>query len=597
MKKATHREAVKFALAVFGVFNLDEDEIKIYYTFGLADEFGIFVATGLKRLDREELIFSLAKRTKGWGRIAYVERLTVYSEEVRKWLLFEGYKCDIGIDHIVLECLEKGDLLGYIKENGWSEELYKASADMINAFCGISKANFSDYKDSKELVTIFVKESKNQKMNLESFSKLCDLIFYIKDSDKEESEEKTFSDEEREELLDIIRHIAFEKGIDWDSLVRINPFSYHARNIAKTLGFDIWEDMYQKAKNDKHFDEWYALSLTDDKERYKRLCALAIERFDLDSLKQEPKDELGLGREFNEYSKLEFIVQNLSDFDEIIGLELVETLLQSPVTRSRNMALKAIESYKEIPQSIIDIIKKNKDIEPNKGVLERYENILSAYEKEKNIQHKESYDFRLQVWPEFTSSGIWTLGTKEKPEFANIGYESLGIPQDLANDFTDWQNTFDKYGLMWCDKNQTKLEKEFEKAFFERGLELAKRLKMHFKAKAYVEYTGLPIGTTEIKYYCVMSDYDCYLWTEEDVGLDLMCLEDKDELGIKFDKEIMEQLHKELEEWSLACFELEWDDKGNYIGKMTDELIQRGKALTQRLRELLPPYVCVEFRV
>ena len=247
-------------LKFHGLVEKDEDEIKIYCTFGLADEFGIFVATGLKRLDREDLIFSLAKRTKGWGRIAYVERLTVYSEEVRKWLLFEGYKCDIGIDHIVLECLEKGDLLGYIKENGWSEELYKASADMINAFCGISKANFSDYKDSKELVTIFVKESKNQKMNLESFSKLCDLIFFIKDLDKEEDEEKTFSDEEREELLDIIRHIAFEKGIDWDSLVRINPFSYHARNIAKTLGFDIWEDMYQKAKNDKHFDEWYALS-------------------------------------------------------------------------------------------------------------------------------------------------------------------------------------------------------------------------------------------------------------------------------------------------------------------------------------------------
>ena len=67
-------------------------------------------------------------------------------------MIFEGYQCDIGIDHIVLDCLEKGDLLGFIKRNGFDERLYIACGEMIDSFSGLSKVDFSDYAHSKELV-------------------------------------------------------------------------------------------------------------------------------------------------------------------------------------------------------------------------------------------------------------------------------------------------------------------------------------------------------------------------------------------------------------------------------------------------------------
>ena len=249
------------------------------------------------------------------------------------------------------------------------------------------------------------------------------------------------------------------------------------------MRFDIWEDIYAIAKRNKHFGEWYALSLTNDKERYKKLCALAKERFDLESLKKGPDDEIGFSEGLNKYGDLEIIVQNLNRFDEIIGLDLVETLLQSPVVRSRNMALRAVESYKEIPKSIIDILKRNKDIEPNKDLLEKYEKILSEYEKA-NKNDDDETRLRLQIWPEYCSSGIWDMDGGDG--FANVSYEYLNLPQDLADEFKDWQDTFDKYGLRWCEKNLTKLDKEFENLFYARGLELAKKLKMFFKHKAYV---------------------------------------------------------------------------------------------------------------
>ena len=89
---------------------------------------------------------------------------------------------EIGIDHIVLECLEKGDLLGLIRERGFDERIYIATGEMLQSFCGLSKVHFADYPHSKELVALFIRESNNQQMNLERFAIICALISPIKRS-------------------------------------------------------------------------------------------------------------------------------------------------------------------------------------------------------------------------------------------------------------------------------------------------------------------------------------------------------------------------------------------------------------------------------
>ncbi len=394
-----HREAIKFGIAVLGVCRLDEKEISMLMQFGLADEFARFVAVALARNEKNEEVFYLAQRTKGWGRIAYVDYVKINDEKKREWILLEGYKCEIGIDHIVLECLEKGDLLGLIQERGFEEKIYIATGEMLQSFCGLSKVHFEDYLHSKELVALFIKESKNQKMNIERFAIICALIDPIK-------EELEYDESERQKLLDIVNKLAFHGNIDWEGLIRADVFNYDARSIARHLGIDIWEDMFKIASENKEFKEWYPLTLTDSKDRYKRLCALAKERFDLKALKSEPKDELGLGAEFRVYDDISFIVQNLRNFDEIIGLEFVETALQSPVTRCRNMALNVIETYKEIPQSIIDIMERNSKKEPNKGVLERYESLLQKHKEQLEQKRKTKpcgdqhceHKWHLQVW-------------------------------------------------------------------------------------------------------------------------------------------------------------------------------------------------------
>ena len=597
-----HREAIKFGIAVLGICNLDEKEMAMLLYLGLADEFARFVAVALMRNEKNDEIFYLAERTKGWGRIAYVDYVKIDDEKKREWLLLEGYQCEIGIDHIVLECLEKGDLLGFIKERGFDEKIYTATGQMLKSFCGVSKVHFADYPHSKELVALFIEESKNKVMNIERFAIICALIGPIE-------EELEYDESERQKLLDIINTLAFHSGIDWEGQIRADVFNYDARSIARYLGIDIWEDMFNIARENTEFKEWYPLTLTDSKDRYKRLCALAKERFNLESLKSEPQDELGLGAEFRVYDDITFIVQNLRNFDEIIGLEFVETALQSPVTGNRNMALNVIETYKEIPQSIIDIMERNLTKEPNKCVLERYESLLQKHKEQLEQKRKIKpcgdkyckHKWHLQVWEEFYSSGIWSLWSDEKQEreFPNVGYELLGLPQDLAWKFTQWQRLHDEYGLYWYKDDADEFLKKLYAAFNEQKLELAKALKAHFKGDAYIEtYVESEDDIKEIKYYYVMADYDCGLWDEEGCGTSLEgVLEDDFGIDITENREEIEKFDEELSKWAYDYFELEFDEKGDWEGVNDEAVIERGRILTERLKKMLPNYCVVEYRV
>ncbi len=439
VKGAAHREPVKLGLAMLGLTRLDEDALAMYQTFGLSDEFANYVAVALKRNGRNDLNFELAKRVKGWGRVQYLNFLDIADEQMREWVLLKGYECDISQNYTAALCMQKGDLLGFIKERGFDEALYDACLEMFDALMnGNGPHSLDEYSDYAAVFELFIKQSAKMQMNAKRFANLLDINSFIsfmaekaensensgvaenenienaensgravsgeqngenlaqiqsKDGEKTDKKGKEIDEDERklrefalkykDEVLSLVRHIAFESGEDWQKLVLSDIFNPYHRQIARKLGFDLWREFYQLALRDEKFSEWYELTRTDSIGRYKQLCELVKCRFDLEGLKSEPRDELGMHSKFRPYDELEFVVQGLRGFDEIFGVEIVQTLLQSPVTRSRNMALHTIEFWGErlgvVPESIIAIIKKNKPKEPNSDILERYEKILAKF--------------------------------------------------------------------------------------------------------------------------------------------------------------------------------------------------------------------------
>lgn len=76
-----------------------------------------------------------------------------------------------------------------------------------------------------------------------------------------------WSKEEKESLVQKIGDTAWRKGIDWESIIFEDVSNYKARTIAKALGIDIWDKLFELAQNDEDFDNWYALTQTDDSTR------------------------------------------------------------------------------------------------------------------------------------------------------------------------------------------------------------------------------------------------------------------------------------------------------------------------------------------
>ena len=98
---------------------------------------------------------------------------------------------------------------------------------------------------------------------------------------------------------------------------------------------------------------------------------------------------------------------------------------------NRNMALNVIENHKKIPQSIIDIMGRNRKKEPNKGVLERYEKLLQKHKEQ--LEQKQrlkpcgdescSHKWHLQVWENFIVVGYGVFGVmkSKKENFQMLG--------------------------------------------------------------------------------------------------------------------------------------------------------------------------------
>jgi len=372
--EAIHREAVKFGIAIMGLFGLSEDDIELFMVLGLADEFSRFISLALSRQELNENIFILAKSTHGWGRVNYIKRLEPLTDEIKSWLIYEGYKCDIGINHTALECVTKGGLLGHIKQNGWSEKLFDATADLLNGLIDPGPTDGIDgYEDSKEVIELFIEESCRQKMDIDRFYLVCEIFFYIRDYYENEG----WSKEEKDTLVQKIGETAWRRGIDWEGIIYADVSNYKARTIAKAMGIDIWDKLYELAQNDDNFNDWYALTQTDDVDRYKKLCELAEQKLPLKQIATGPKNELGLSKEFDPHMNLTMIIQRLNSFEEMMGVELVKSALNSPVTSNRNTALRILESWDEIPQDVVDILRKNRDIEPYKDAIAKYDLLIS----------------------------------------------------------------------------------------------------------------------------------------------------------------------------------------------------------------------------
>jgi hypothetical protein len=385
--EGTHRNVVKFGIALLGLFQTDK-HLELIMTLGKHEEFTLFSAVAIQNgiVNGNEQLFELAKFVDGWGKINLVERLSPDTQEIKNWLLREGYKNNIMYEYLAYICAINGELHKEIGSQDIDLALYEGAGDIISALiAGGPAEEIDDYEHASIVLGEFLRHSKCLCSTVLHLNVVLDIFNFLSDDEgwmKRYS--KNWTNEEHQKQLSLCRKIINQdrwESIIWDGVKsEDSSLQWYCFKAAKILDIDLWDELFTQLQQDSvNRSLYFELMQTNEKSRIQKLVTFAENHLPLDKISTGPKEELGLGQEFDVHSCLDFVLQDLDKY-EGVGAKLISTGLYSAVIRNRNMALKALEAWpvSSWNSELIKEVKELLEIEPDSSVKERIESLIKV---------------------------------------------------------------------------------------------------------------------------------------------------------------------------------------------------------------------------
>jgi hypothetical protein len=139
--RAADRESAKFGILLLELSGEDRDH-PVLETLALHDEFTLYAALALRQLSShpENVMWHLAQRVHGWGRVQVVERLDgTGNAAIRAWMLRDGFRNDIMDEYLAGICARTGKLHEALSANDVDCALLDGAAGIIKALlCGFA---------------------------------------------------------------------------------------------------------------------------------------------------------------------------------------------------------------------------------------------------------------------------------------------------------------------------------------------------------------------------------------------------------------------------------------------------------------------------
>lgn len=382
---SAHRNVVKFAIAILGRFNTDDDDVLL--VLGKHEEFTLYSAVAVinKDQDAEIKLLELAKCVKGWGKIHIVEHLRPKNEETKRWLICYGCENAVMDEYLAYTCAVNGDLLRYLNAPQVDYEIFRGAGRIIQALIsGGPASDINDYSDGAEVIQKYVEHSQHIKARLEDLIVLGVTADYLDEKDQEEYEKLLalgWNEITIKESIKKIKRILSDdewSGLILQELKSDNDYrKYIAIRAANMVRLDIWDNLYSSLM-DKPNDarSYLEMMKTEDVNRIIRLCNFAEENLNLTSIIGNPEDIMFGYNKDND--SLDYILQSLDRF-EGIGGKLISIGLQAKAIRNRNMAIKALEKWDTSfwPEDTIQRLNVLKEIEPSEDTLQRINQLLN----------------------------------------------------------------------------------------------------------------------------------------------------------------------------------------------------------------------------
>jgi hypothetical protein len=369
---AADREPIKCAIALLGVCRGGDDR-DLLLTLGRHEEFTLFASVALQNNgDEPELsLWALACLVTGWGRIQIIERLAeTKDEQIKAWMLRDGYRNDIMEEYTALTCARTGGLLTALRKPEPDEKLLKGAGSILSALIRgrVGPAEgMESYADGAEASELYLRHMQSLEPGLEEYIVVSEIESFLNEEEGEVKDPTLGWPERCSTLLNLTNTIRSRP--DWEKRIRqalngedLQAF-WTAREAARVLGIDAWEVYFERLKRGE--DEWYFVMQTNDHVRVERVIEFAEETLPLEEIASGPSDSLGLGPEFQQHSALDFILQELRRFPGK-GWPLIRSGLQSPTVRNRNMAVHALAAWDrtEWPVEAEALLKRALEAEP-----------------------------------------------------------------------------------------------------------------------------------------------------------------------------------------------------------------------------------------
>ncbi|WNS41531.1 limonene hydroxylase [Paenibacillus sp. MMS20-IR301] len=385
---AAHRNAVKFGIAMLGLFQNGQVK-ELLLTLGRHEEFTLYAMVAIHNgmEDSNQVLFELAHQVHGWGKIHIVERLEPANQKIKDWMLRQGCHNNIMNEYLACTCARNGGLHEALSAERVDSALLHGATDIIEALLNGGPAeDIDDYEHAPQVILDYVRLIREAGSTAKHLSVIFSIHYFLAEEEEKWTARKSagWSEPLRSEIREACGSIMADAK--WISIVMDAARSsdltdaYYGVACAEKLGMDIWDTLYHQLAADPQQDfYYYQLMKSDDRERIHRFVQFASEHLPLQQIATGPGTEMGFGGEYAAHRRLGAILQSLDRF-EGIGAELILTGLNSTVTSNRNMAIMALESWdvSSWGEQLVHAVTQLSAIEPEEPVQERLAGLREA---------------------------------------------------------------------------------------------------------------------------------------------------------------------------------------------------------------------------
>lgn len=370
-------ETVKLGLTLLSLFKINQEPgiCHMLKILGFCEEFTDYVilnAKGWPTEQQQELYFELAQKLRGWGKINVVEMMDADTEEKKEWILCHGCKNDIIYAYLGYECAMKCDLFERLQKGNLSDEEFNGACDIMSGLLDEGPCQgMSAMEEPVALTLAYLEECKKHNWDADQVALLADIAAYYRESEIEGAEVVEPKVREVMSCIDIDTYI----------IEHVEKNTHQCMRIAKMYDIDMSEHLLRLMKMD--FEKYYRFcSCVMHSAFADEFLTLCDRKINYDNYPNAMGDELGLGN-VQGGIKLDMIVQYLHKHYGK-GKRMIKTCIQSPITRWRTMAAKALsgwvkesgKSLAEIDAELYDEVKRVNEIESSKHVKAKWEELL-----------------------------------------------------------------------------------------------------------------------------------------------------------------------------------------------------------------------------